>query len=76
MKSSSPEKEPNRRVVVVAKFNVAPAHMTIVKNGAGSNWAMAIYKALKEVFKDPKIKGKRNFFPVHLTVMNGDGTDE
>jgi len=73
MKLSSPEKELNRKVVIVAQFNIAPAHMTIVRNGSGSNWALAIYRALKEVFKDKRIKGKRNFFPIRLTITDGNG---
>lgn len=70
------DKEQYRKVAVAATFNVVPAHTYVVKMGSGSSWPLAIYRALKEIFKDDRIKGKRNFFPIRLMITDGNGDIE
>lgn len=66
-----------RKVGVTCRPNIVPAGYVITRIGSAANWPLAIYRALKEIKKDPKLKGKRIIFPMHLTITDfGTSEDE
>lgn len=60
-----------KKVFVTAYPNVAPAGMTIVRSGEGSTLQVAIGRAVDEIFKADKLKGKRIKLPMKMVVTEG-----
>ena len=61
-----------KRVFVTGYPNIAPAGIAIVKSGEGSSTYVAISRAVHEIFKDKRVKGKRIVLPMKLVVTAGD----
>jgi hypothetical protein len=61
----------NKKVYVTAYPNIAPAGITIVRPGEGSTLQVAIGRAVDEIFKADKLKGKRIKLPMKLVVTEG-----
>lgn len=67
-----------KHVTVSAEFvNMVPAHdRYVAKSAQGSNWLVAIYRAIIQIFKDPRVKGKRVTFPIKFTVFDANQSGE
>ena len=61
----------SKKVFVTAYPNIAPAGTTIVRAGEGSTVQVAIGRAVDEIFKADKLKGKRIKLPMKLVVTDG-----
>ena len=60
-----------KSVYVTAYPNIAPAGTAITRSGAGSTEVLAISRALKQIYRDKKLKGKRIKLPMRIVVTEG-----
>lgn len=67
-----------KKVTVEAEFvNLTPAHKRyIVRDGEGTTTAIAIRRAIDEIFSDERLKGKRIVYPIRMRVDDGNKIDE
>lgn len=61
-----------KKVFVTGYPNIAPAGISIVRSGEGSNTPIAIGRAVAEIFKDKRLKGKRIVLPMKLVVTGSE----
>ena len=59
-----------KRVTVEAEFvNLVPAHKRyIVRDGEGTTPAIAVRRAIDEIFADERLKGKRIVYPIKMRI--------
>jgi hypothetical protein len=62
-----------KNVIVTAEFvNLVPAHKRyITRSGSGSSVPVAVGRAVDEIFKDDRIKGKRTTYPIKVVIQEG-----
>lgn len=60
-----------KSVYVTALPNIAPAGIAITQAGTGTSFPRAINEAVKAIFKDKRLKGKRLILPMKLVVTEG-----
>ena len=67
-----------KKVIVEAEFvNLVPAHKRfIVKEGEGTSPAVAIRRAIDNIFSDERLKGKRMVYPIKMRIDNAVQVEE
>ena len=67
-----------KKVIVEAEFvNLVPAHKRfIVKEGEGTSPAVAIRRAIDNIFGDERLKGKRMVYPIKLRIEDANQIDK
>lgn len=67
-----------KRVTVEAEFvNLTPAHKRyIIKDGEGTSAAVAIRRAIDNIFADARLKGKRIVYPIKMRIEDANQIDK
>lgn len=67
-----------KKVIVEAEFvNLVPAHARyIVREGEGTSPAVAIRRAIDEIFADKRLKGKRIVYPIKMRIEDANQSEE